>query len=160
MSNNLQKIKLSFDIKGVRELLRVINSSSVDIRNYSFTDDLAFSNETRQSTDFISLIEKDKQIRIEDISYIYNRIYVKGQDFKFNIEVIDITKRSMNDAELDKYTDSLRAGNGLFNVDGAFVSKGKAMELIKKSYEVISISFRFITTLNNKSGFVIEFDYK
>ncbi|KNY28996.1 hypothetical protein [Pseudobacteroides cellulosolvens] len=159
ISKILPNIKLSFDIKGVRTLLRAIKNYTADIRNYTFTRDWAIARETRETPEYKKLVEKEKNIQYKNMQQIRNHLYINSKDFAFSIEILEIQNRLLSKDELDSYTEGYKAANGLYNIDGSFVNKSEAMRLIKSSHQVIGITIAFKTTISKRNGFLISFDY-
>ncbi len=155
----LPKIELSFDIRGVRTLLKAIEKYPADIRNYTFTEDWAIAREARETIEYKQLVEKENEIQYKNLQQIRNHLYLNSKDFEFSIEILEIQNRLLSKDELDVYTEVYKAANGLFNIDGSFVNKSEAMRLIKSSHQVISITIGFKTTISKRNGFLITFDY-
>jgi hypothetical protein len=71
--------------------------------------------------------------------------------------VTRVDKRELTNEELDTYSENYLVVNGLYNINGAFLSKSEAMTLLKSNNIVINIFFKLKTTICRKSGFYLKY---
>ncbi len=99
------KLTLTFDFERVKNMLTFIGKNEYDVRNYTYTDDWALT-KFREESEFIKLKEEQKKI-----------------------EFVDLRER-----ECEAFLEDSKGYNGLYNVDGALMSKEEAMKCTKESY--------------------------
>ena len=65
----------------------------------------------------------------------------------------------LSEKECDEFLGASKGYNGLYNVDGALMSKEKAMKYIKKLYCIEKYSFKLMVDLEKNDITYIEFEY-
>lgn len=152
------KLVLSFDLDGVRNLLAFINENKYDARNYTFTDDWALAN-LRNEIDFISLEDEQRKIEFVNTPQIYENLYFTKEKFCFNVKISKIEFSDLSEEESAKFLENSKCYNGLYNVDGALMAKEEAMKCVNKIYCKEMYGFKLMIDLNRCDVTYIEFKH-
>lgn len=152
------KLTLTFDIEGVRNVLTFIGENEYDARNYTFTDDWALT-KLRDESEFIKLEEEQKKIEFVGTPQIYDNLYFNKEKFRFNVKISNIDFVDLNERECEAFLESSKGYNGLYNVDGALMSKEEAMKCVKKVYCKEQYSFKLMIDLGKNDVTYIEFEH-
>ncbi len=152
------KLTLTFDIEGVRNMLTFICEHEYDARNYTYTDDWSLA-KLRDESEFIKLEEEQKKIEFVGTPQIYDNLYFNKEKFRFNIKISKMDFVDLNERECEAFLENSKGYNGLYNVDGALMSKEEAMKCIKKSYCKEKYSFKLIVGLGKNDVTYIEFEH-
>lgn len=152
------KLTLTFDIEGVRNMLAFICESEYDARNYTYTDDWSLA-KLRDESEFIKLEEEQKKIEFVGTPQIYDNLYFNKERFRFNIKISKMEFVDLSERECEVFLENSKGYNGLYNVDGALMSKEEAMKCIKKSYCKERYSFKLMVGLGKNDVTYIEFEH-
>lgn len=152
------KLTLTFDIEGVRNMLTFICKSEYDARNYTYTDDWSLA-KLRKESEFIKLEEEQKKIEFVGTPQIYDNLYFNKEKFRFNIKISKMEFVDLSERECEAFLENSKGYNGLYNVDGALMSKEEAMKCIKKSYCKERYNFKLMAGLGKNDVTYIEFEH-
>lgn len=143
------ELEISFDEQGINKMLVFLNNCNYDSKNYTYTNDLAFSKEVRGSLCFKEVVIKEAIINNVDTPKINLSIYFNKDKFKFNIYICDYGHEDLTDDECVEYIKNSKAYNGLYNVDGALMIKDKAINAIKELFVREIIEIRLIVAFKH-----------
>lgn len=152
------KLTLTFDIDGVRNMLMFICENEYDARNYTYTDDWSLA-KLRNEPEFIKLEEKQKEIEFVGTPQIYDNLYFNKEKFCFNIKISKMDFIDLSERECEAFLEDSKGYNGLYNVDGALMPKEEAMKCIKKSYCKERYSFKLMVGFGKNDVTRIEFEH-
>ena len=152
------KLFLSFDIEGVRDMLTFICTNEYNARNYTFTEDWAFA-KLREEPEFIKLEEEQKKIEFVGTPQIYDNLYFQKEKFCFNAKISKIEFVDLSERECAVFLENSKGYNGLYNVDGALMDKEEAMKCVKKIYCKERYGFKLMMGLKKNDVTCIEFKH-
>lgn len=151
---------LSFDMDGIQKLLELLSAKTLNSRNYTFIDDLAFSKQVRTSPQFKELEEIIYKMEMKNTEPIRNYMFFNSEDFKFNVEISKYKSRELTPDELGAYTENFKVSEEYYKIKGALYDKSNSMEIVGKMYKVYEVSIRIKSLITPESGFAVDFDYK
>lgn len=152
------KLILSFDIEGVRDMLTFISENEYSARNYTYTDDWALS-KLREEPEFIKLEEEQKKVEFVSTPQIYDNLYFAKEKFCFNVKISKIDFVDLSERECAYFLENSKGYNGLYNVDGALMSKEEAIKCVKKTYCKERYGFKLMIGLRKGDVTRIEFKH-
>lgn len=152
------KLFLSFDIEGVRDMLTFICTYEYNARNYTFTEDWALA-KLREEPEFIKLEEEQKKIEFVGTPQIYDNLYFQKEKFCFNAKISKIEFVDLSERECAVFLENSKGYNGLYNVDGALMAKEEAMKCVKKIYCKERYGFKLMMGLKKNDVTCIEFKH-
>ncbi len=152
------KLTLTFDIDGVKNMLTFICENKYDARNYTYTDDWSLA-KLRNEPEFTKLEEKQKEIEFVGTPQIYDNLYFNKEKFCFNIKISKMDFIDLSERECEAFLEDSKGYNGLYNVDGALMPKEEAMKCIKKSYCKERYSFKLMVSFGKNDVTRIEFEH-
>lgn len=158
IQQHTNKLTLTFDIEGVKKMRTFIRENQYNARNYTYTDDWSLAN-LRSNPEFIELEEAQKEIEFVNTPQIYGNLFFNKEKFRFNIKITRMDFVDLSEKECDEFLGASKGYNGLYNVDGALMSKEKAMKYIKKLYCIEKYSFKLMVDLEKNDITYIEFEY-
>lgn len=159
IQSSTNELELSFDEQGIKKMLEFLNDSKYDCKNYTFTDDWAFSREIRESQDFHEIINKNNHIENVVTRKINPRIYFDKDNFKFNIKISYYKCLDLTEKECVEYIENSKAYNGLYNIDGALMSKDKAINMTQSLFCKERIVFKLMVSFKRNDLTYIKFKY-
>ncbi|AOT68308.1 hypothetical protein [Geosporobacter ferrireducens] len=157
ISSSTNELELSFDEQGIKKMLNFLNNSKYDSKNYTFTDDWAFSKELRESLDFKEIINKNSFIDDVSTHKINSRIYFNRDNFKFNIKISYYKWIDLTDKECVEYIENSKTYNGLYNIDGALMAKDKAINTVQRLFCKERIVFKLMVSFKRNDVTHIKF---
>lgn len=152
------KLILSFDIEGVRKMLAFLCENEYDARNYTYTDDWSLA-KLRDAEELVNLEEEQKKIEFVRTPQMYDNLYFNKEKFHFNVKLSKIDFVDLSKRECALFLENSKSYNGLYNVDGALMSKEEAMKYVKKSYCKERYSFKLMVGLEKNDVTYIEFKH-
>lgn len=159
INSSTNELKLSFDEQGIKKMLTFLNNSKYDSKNYTFTDDLAFSRELRESAEFKGIINKNDSITNVDTHKINSFIYFNKNNFKFNIKIPYYECPDLTNEECAEFIENSKAYNGLYNIDGALMTKDKAINTVQRLFCRERIIFKLMISFKRHDVTHIKFNY-
>ena len=147
---------MTFDLDGIKKLLAFIKDRKYNARNYSFTDDWALA-KYRTETDFIKLVEEEKKIELIDTQRIGHYLFFRKDNFMFNAKISKMEFLDLTEKECAEFLESSKSYNGLYNVDGALMSKQKAIKSVQKLYCKERYGFKLMVSFKRDEVTHIDF---
>jgi hypothetical protein len=151
------KLKLSFDEEGLRTMVDFLKQTIFDSRNYTFTDDLCWSKETKESDIFNKIISFDKSIDLIQTNSICEYFYYSKNNFKYNINIVDCQLHELEAKESEEFIEGSKTYNGLYNIDGALFPKTEAIDILQKLFCRQSLTFELMVSFKPDEITHIEF---
>ena len=152
------KLVLSFDMEGIRNMNIFLCNNRYDARNYTYTDDWALA-KFREESEFMELEEKQKKIEFVGTPQIYDSLYFNKEKFCFNVKILKIEFIDLSEKECAEFIEGSKGYNGLYNMDGALLPKEEAMKIIKKSYCKERYGFKLMIGLRKDDITYIDFEH-
>lgn len=159
INSSTNELELSFDEQGIKKMLEFLNNCEYDCKNYTFTNDLAFSKELRESSGFEEIIKKNNLIEDVDTRKINSYIYFHKDNFSFNIKISHYKCLDLTDEECVEYIENSKAYSGLYNVDGALMAKDKAINTVKNLFCRQRIVFKLMVSFKHNDVTHIKFKH-
>lgn len=154
--NTLPCITLSFNQSGVNCLLEQIKGQEITIRNYTFIDDLSFSQAVRESFEYQQLEKLLREIRNPDTYIIKRPVFLK-QPLKINMQINSIYTEQPNKEQIDKYLERYKISDLHYKLSNSVVYKyHSASEWVQKNVKIRSVNFSFELSISEESGFRID----
>ncbi len=151
------KLQLSFDEKGLITLASFLEKTCFNSRNYSFTDDLCWNKDIRESEIFNKVITLDDNIELIKTNGIYEKFYYSKENFKYNINIIDCELHTLGSKESEEFIEYSKTYNGLYNIEGALFTKTEAIDILQRLYCRQSLAFELMVSFKPDELTVIEF---
>lgn len=143
IQEHTKKLILSFDLDGIIELNSFIESNTYGARNFTFTEDLALTR-FQKEPEFVSLEKAQEKIEIINTPQIHEYLFFVKENFHFSAKISDITFEDLTEKECADFLEDSKCYNGLYNVDGALMSKEEAIEFVKTIYSKEKYEFKLI----------------
>lgn len=158
IKNNIEAIKLTFDIDGIRNLNNFFKDNSVqyDSRNYTFTDDWALY-DLRDDPLFLDVKKAQNKIELVQTPKFNLHIFFLKNEFKFGVKSLEMIQKKPSEEECARKLENSRATNGLYVYEGSLMDKGMAIKFMQNQYQIISFKFELVTTITNENTRYIEF---
>ena len=153
-----KKLTLSFDCDGVRKLLSFLKETTYDARNYTFTDDWALAKYS-QEIDFVNLLEEQKKVERISTPGIREHVFFTKNNFMFNAKISKMDFVELTEKECAEFLENSKSYNGLYNIDGALMSKEKAMKCVQKIYVKEKYAFKLMVSFKRDEVTCIDFEY-
>lgn len=151
------KLELSFNEEGLQVMADFLGKTTFDSRNYTFTDDLCWNKENRESDIFNRIISLNKDINLIQTNAIREYFYYSRDNFKYNINIIDCQLHELEAKEGEELIEGSKTYNGLYNIDGALFPKTEALELLQKIFCRQSLVFELMISFMPDEIAHIEF---
>jgi len=152
------KLVLTFDLEGINKLLAFVKEGKYDSRNYSFTEDWSLSQYNKE-TDFITLVEEQNKIELVKTPRIRENMFFRKDNFKFNVKISKMEFLDLTENECAEFLENSKSYNGLYNVDGALMSKEKAIESVQKLYCREKYAFKLMISFKRDEVTHIDFEH-
>lgn len=153
-----KELILTFDLNGIIEMKSFIQSNTYDARNYTFTEDWALAR-FREEKEFVSLEKEQEKIELINTPQIYENLFFVKDKFCFSAKISDISFEDLTEKECADFLEDSKCYNGLYNVDGALMSKEEAIEFVKKIYCKERYGFKLILGFNKEDVAHIKFKH-
>lgn len=155
-----KKLVLSLDLEGINDMYNFISETKYDTRNYTFKSNWPLG-KYRGKKEFLDLEEKENLVDFVQTPQIYEHLYFNREKFRFNAKISEMKIVELNDKECEQFIENLKKYNGLYNVDGALLTKEEAMKMVKQLYCKERYSFELMTSLNNNDvTYIAYIDFK
>lgn len=158
IQGHANKLTLSFDFDGVKKLLSFLKETTYDARNYTFTEDWALAKYS-QETDFINLVEEQKKVERISTPGIQEHMFFTKNNFMFNAKILKMEFVELTEKECVEFLDNSKCYNGLYNIDGALMSKEKATKCVQKIYVKEKYAFQLMVSFERDEVTCIHFKY-
>lgn len=152
------KLTLSFDLEGIRNMYMFICDNRYDARNYTYTDDWALA-KFREELEFVELEKAQKEIEFVGTPQIYDSLYFNKEKFRFNVKISKIDFVNLSEKECAEFIEDSKGYNGLYNVEGALLPKEEAMKIIRKIYCKERYGFKLMIGLGKDDITYIDFNH-
>lgn len=153
------ELELSFNQEGLQMLKQFLENTSFDSRNYSFTDDLCWNKEARNSDVFNKIIFLDDEIDLIQTNGINEYFYFSKDNFMYNVNIIDCKLHTLESKESEEIIEGSKTYNGLYNIEGALFSKTEAIDILKKLFCRQSLAFELMISFKPKEITHIKFKH-
>lgn len=157
ISNTLPSEKIKFNITGVKTLLNLLQKGDYVFRNYWFIDDWAIDSETRASAEFDNLKDVISKIEYKNYENLYSYIFLKQDEIKFNIDIVDYLLTTPTELQCQQYIDSFKVAEGKYRIDNMLYDFESAINYVKENYKAESSKLSIVTNITSDSGFRVVF---
>lgn len=127
-------------------------------RNYTFTEDLALV-KYKNTEEFNKLIELQNKLSLNKTPQMNSKLFFQKGNFKFNAKISKLQNIDLNEQECADFIENSKAYNGLYNVEGALMSKEKAIKIIKNLYHREIFEFELMIAFKGDNVTHIVFKY-
>ncbi len=152
------RLILTFNEEGIIDMNNFLEKTNYDSRNYSYSEDWALI-KFKEREDFKQLVAKETSVTLIKTPQISTDIYFKSDKFKFNVKLSKVTHKSLTDKECVEFVEGSKSYNGLYEIDGALMSKENAVKSIKKIFCKRSMSFKLMVAFGKNDITCIEFKH-
>lgn len=128
-----RKLKLTFNLSGVKDLNSFFQSENYTARNYTYTNNGSLLRLSDDS-DFKDLKKAESNLENVNTNPFYEKMYFNKNAFRFCAQVTKIEKEPLSDEECISILDNSQAFSGKYVVDGALMAKEQAINYIKDAY--------------------------
>lgn len=149
---------LTFDLDGINKLSEFLLINKYNARNYTFTEDLALG-KYKNTEEFNKLIELQNKLSLNKTPQMHSKLFFQKGNFKFNAKISKLQNIDLNEQECADFIENSKAYNGLYNVEGALMSKEKAIKIIKNLYHREIFEFELIIAFKGDDVTHIVFKY-
>ena len=149
---------LTFDLDGINKLSEFLLINKYNARNYTFTEDLALG-KYKNTEEFNKLIELQNKLSLNKTPQMHSKLFFQKGNFKFNAKISKLQNIDLNEQECADFIENSKAYNGLYNVEGALMSKEKAIKIIKQLYHREIFEFELMIAFKGDDVTHIVFKY-
>lgn len=149
---------LTFDLDGINKLSKFLLINKYNARNYTFTEDLALV-KYKNTEEFNKLIELQNKLSLNKTPQMNSKLFFQKGNFKFNAKISKLQNIDLNEQECADFIENSKAYNGLYNVEGALMSKEKAIKIIKNLYHREIFEFELMIAFKGDNVTHIVFKY-
>ena len=149
---------LTFDLDGINKLSEFLLKGKYNARNYTFTEDLALG-KYKNTKEFNKLIELQNKLSLNKTPQMNSKLFFQKENFKFNAKISKLQSIDLNEQECADFIEISKAYNGLYNVEGALMSKEKAIKIIKNLYHREIFEFELMIAFKGDDVTHIVFKY-
>lgn len=157
IKKRLPKVKLTFDSTGVKKLKSELEKDNYSYRNYTYYDDWGLSKEAIESPEFDELRKLVNAIEKKHNYYLYDNLFLKVDDVKFNYNIESMTIENLEGEMLEGYLTQYRVSSGQYSIDGGIYNKVSAIEHFKKTRFLLQSKIKIETNVTTTSGFRVVF---
>lgn len=157
IANKTKRLYLSHDLKGIEAFYKYLQRNKLMYRNFDFLNNYRIKRLDMSQSYLEEVSQACNQTILEKTKGIKSPMFYDKEKFKFNIEVIDYKPKNLTDEEALWYIGDKGDYSGLYNVEGALMSKEQAVEVIKKNICVERIKIKLILAMDRKDVVHIEF---
>ena len=123
IKKRLPQVELTFDSTGVKKLKSELEKDNFSYRNYTYYDDWGLSKETIESPEYDELRKLVNAIEEKHNYYLYDNLFLKVDDVKFNYQIESITIENLEGEILEGYLSQYRVSSGQYSIDGGIYNK-------------------------------------
>lgn len=155
IKETFEPIELTFDLTGIQTLLKKLNSSSYNIRSYTFIDDWALGETVRSSEEYKALEKEIRKITFKSYRNIKGYFFLKSE-LTINVELVSYERNVPTINQCHLYLKTHKIAEGKYRIDDAIYNTQKAVEWVQKNIYVESAKFKLKI---NGSGLIVKFVY-
>lgn len=148
IKNKCQKLSISYDEKGIENVLKLIEETEYLMRNFSYTSDWALA-KYAQSETYKKLREKENAIPICRMYGINEHIYSK-KNFNYKFVISKAKMKNLTEQECLKELERLGKYKEFYYVDGVLLDKKRAVECIRRKCYAYEFDFKLYVNFGPK----------
>lgn len=134
-------VKLSYDEKGMEEMVEYLKEITFDVKNYSYSADWALG-KYYESKVYKELADLDHKIELCMMPSIQEHIFTYKDKFSFKVVLSRISKRRLTNKECASYAEGFKKYREFYYINGVLFNKANAIEYIKKRYYIYECTFK------------------
>jgi hypothetical protein len=144
LDNEVTNYKIKFNLIGVKSLLKILNNSNFNLRNYTFVDDLALSSSIRQTKEYLELKKIILNMKVDETYPFRTRLFFRSNFLEYNIEISRYELFDLSDEECTAFAENFKSTDGLFYYNQVYYGFSEIVEVIKNDFgkEVIHFMFK------------------
>lgn len=135
------KIVPSYDMEGIKRVLKCICDNDFSIRNFSYASVMTLEKYSKTEA-YKILKEKENAIELCRMNFIHEDIYAKKDSFYFKLVPAKARMRYLNENECLEYLEKFGRYKEYYYVDGVLLDRNKAIECIKRKYFMYEMDFK------------------
>ena len=132
---------LSYDEKGIKQMLEIIQQGEFDIKNFSYIEDWALL-KYKDLEIYEQLKNAESSINMVPMPTMLEHIFTIDDKFKFSIKLSKIVHRSLTDDECINEVESLKKYREFYYVDGVLLDNARAIKCVKTKYHIDECVFK------------------
>ncbi len=156
IDQNAEVVELGFDLNSVKKLLGIIKSKNLNLRNYTYVDDLAFHREVTSEDVFDELVTEISKIDHLKMPGIRDHIFTNIHGIRFNLLFTSFDMINYNEEECIKLLNSYKVADGLYKILDAYFDETQAIEYIKTTHSKVKLGFKYSISICNDDIFKIN----
>lgn len=141
IKSKCQKLSISYDEKGIENVLKLIEETDYSMRNFSYTSDWALARYVQSQT-YKQLREKENAIPICRMHGINEHIYSKKNNFSYKFVISKARMKNLTEQECLRELERLGKYKEFYHVDGVLLDKKRAVECIRRKYYAYEFDFK------------------
>lgn len=149
IKSKCQKLSISYDEKGIENVLKLIEETDYSIRNFSYTSDWALARYAQSET-YKKLRKKENAIQICRMYGINEHIYSKKNNFSYKFVISKAKMRNLTEQECLGELERLGKYKEFYYVDGVLLDKKRAVECIRRKYYAYEFDFKLYVKFKPK----------